>query len=336
MRKENDFAIKRYSDRLKAETPVVRSSRFSPDASKFKTVLNTSKREGKLPALASSMSTGAALRYKKGGDSGTSLAWRGGFKYHVDSLLLRGRAAARAIQEEELSCEIVSKMRCERFSGEKEVTSNCAKDLTRNFLQAAENRGMNNEKRGNYLDEGRGDTANQKFLLTEEAAKNPQIEEDRGSNSGAQAGGFNMGNLIPGVGPSCVGSVMGSNLLQEQFNLGLGNGLQQVKNKIRADGDQESILPPQFRELLSDLAQNSAFVFGANSPNNMKQPRRWKKAAHVSEKYSFEVLAPQTNFKNGKKRISTQEDFMSTEEGTTKKSREEEDHVAAVLPTDSG
>ncbi|OMO59722.1 hypothetical protein COLO4_34101 [Corchorus olitorius] len=298
MRKENGFAIKRYSDRLKAETPVVRSSRFSPDASKFKTVLNTSKREVKLPVLASSKSTGAALRYKKGGDSVSSSAWRGGFKDHVDSLLLRGRAAARAIQEEERSCEIVSKMRGERFSGEKEVTSNRAKNLTRNFLQAAETRGLNSEIRGNHLDEGRGDSAKQKFLLTEEAAKNPQIEEDRGSNSGAHTGGLNMGNLIPGVGPSCVSSVMGPNLPQEQFNLGLGNGLQQGKKKARADGDQESILPPQFRELLSELAQNSVFVFGANSPNNMKQPRRWKKATRVSEKYSFEVLAPQTNFKN--------------------------------------
>ncbi|OMP07669.1 hypothetical protein COLO4_07147 [Corchorus olitorius] len=68
----------------------------------------------------------------------------------------------------------------------------------------------------------------------------------------------------------------------------------------------------------------------------MKQPRRWKKAARVSEKYSSEVLAPQTNFKNGKKRVSTQEDFMSTEEGTAKKSREEEGPVADLLPTDSG
>ncbi|OMP04241.1 hypothetical protein CCACVL1_02176 [Corchorus capsularis] len=65
------------------------------------------------------------------------------------------------------------------------------------------------------------------------------------------------------------------------------------------------------------------------------QPRRWKKIARTSDKYSFEHLASQTNVLHGRKRGSGQECLMFVEDGTAKRSREKEEKLTATTPESS-
>ncbi|OMP07377.1 hypothetical protein COLO4_07398 [Corchorus olitorius] len=322
--KENGFAIRRFFDRLKAETPVIRTARASPDGAKAKTVFGDSKREGKMPVLGASMTTGAALKLKGCGSSMLALAC--------------------AIAAEERSCEIVSKIRSknvEQLSGEQEVNSSRFRDLNRNFVCHAEKQGAEMGALRNSEDFAARFMAIQQQLLPEGMAETPLLEGDCGSSSKDQGLAFNGLRTIPSIGPSkvCLGTSSqaagGPNQRMEQ-TLGQSacpiptlaqqendSGLQHLKKKARAVLKQEeshsSPLPTEVRQLLAELAKTSPFVFGAATTSTLKQPRRWKKVARVTDKYFFQCLGPQMNLVNGRKRGSTQESRMSVEDGVAKR-----------------
>ncbi|OMO61454.1 hypothetical protein CCACVL1_23510 [Corchorus capsularis] len=244
--KEIGFFIRRYSDRLKAETPVIRNSKQSPGVAKAKSVFAGLNREGKLPMMAASLSTGGgAAKQRTLGSSMMESEWRGGFKDHVDSLLLRGRATARAIAKEGRSREMVSKVQSngvEKIPGDQEVSSSKFRDLNRKFLSIAENKGVD---RG--IDIAEGVYALQQQLLPGGMAETPNFVGDRGSASKGKGSATYAGSRnAPAIGPCHMGlgessrAPIGRTNMVSPINLLFGNvanfeqhaqdpGLQQLK-----------------------------------------------------------------------------------------------------------
>ncbi|OMO90520.1 reverse transcriptase [Corchorus capsularis] len=311
-----------YVYRLKAETPVVRSTKQSPDGMRSKTIFGGSKREGKRPVVANALSTGAVSKQKSLGSSMLASGWRGGFRNHVDSLLLRGREAARAIAEEERSRDMFPKFNCnngEKFQGEQEVTSSKFRTLNNNFLHDAKERG---ERRGEEDIDARVFALKQQLLL-EGMAESPNFQGDRGSGFKEKGSSSFMGpKNIPGIGRSHMGLAGSSNA-----NIGLPSLIRPV---LEQEDNSGSSLPTEVRQLLAELVKTGPFVFGAGNTSDQIKPRRWKKIARATDKYSFECLAPQTNLLQGRKRGPYQGSFVSVEDGAAKRSREEEDQIGTV------
>ncbi|OMO52841.1 reverse transcriptase [Corchorus capsularis] len=131
---------------------------------------------------------------------------------------------------------------------------------------------------------------------------------------------------IPGVGPASLGPVLQSTKMD--------GGLPSVGNPINICSDPVGATGPNaVKKLLHKMAAISPFVFGMSSSSNVKKPRKWKKTARVSSKYSFEAFAPQSNLKDGRKRgtgVSTQE---TTGSGMFKRTR---DNIAVSFQNEVG
>ncbi|OMO51725.1 Pectinesterase, catalytic [Corchorus olitorius] len=122
---------------------------------------------------------------------------------------------------------------------------------------------------------------------------------------------------IPGIGPSLLGLGI-TNVAAQGRPLGL-----HTNNEGDLGYKQlQAAASTKVHDLLKELAATSPFVFGENSSTPAKTKKKWKKVVRVSSKYSFDVLGPQTNFKDGKKQVSSAGDMEIDDVGIVKKSRE--------------
>ncbi|OMO88275.1 hypothetical protein COLO4_20333 [Corchorus olitorius] len=218
-----------------------------------------------------------------------------GIRYHVDSLVLHGKAVARALEEGSESCDGRSA------------------NQGQSVLQDKDYRGVAElPYEGPIVDHGLVGTSK---VAAEEINQGDESMAPMGKDSTnigdkiLDAGKLAsiLGQLIPGVGPAS-----GSN------NVG-GLGCNDVDRK--KEGGLKGA------EQIEDKVKPSSFVFAAGSTGKQNLGRKWKKAARVSEKYSFDFLAQASNIKDGRKRSKGICLLDTGEIGSTKRSRENDSQV---------
>ncbi|OMO90013.1 reverse transcriptase [Corchorus capsularis] len=265
MLKTQGSITKRFTDQLRAEVPDIKP-RQSPG-------MSSSFRLG-------SGGVGSSRQSQRlnQGVSGSVSSRPRAYRNNVDSMVVRSRLAARAIQTADVSCEIISQFPTGMVA---------RKSGRRRGILLLNN--MNEE-----IGESSTPPSTGKKLKSVVVASN--------------SAGLN--HIIPGVGLSASGpnqqlgrvSIISPN--REGGGLGLlgqAVGSQCLQPTVHA-GPKRAESYISVAE--SSSTQLSTFVFGATSTTPARRIRRWKKAARVSQRYSFEALGPASNFKVGQKRNS--------------------------------
>ncbi|OMO68772.1 hypothetical protein COLO4_29419 [Corchorus olitorius] len=240
---------------------------------------------------------------------------QGAFRNHVDSMLLQSRPVARALQFQEKSVEVVSRLvtsPMERGLGEEVVA--------RRGIEAV---GENQGEQGVGRKEGWRDLQMRKFGLLEGGDENgPLGQLTYRGNSGPNSLEQLYGN-IPGVGPS----LMGLNQLHQPNPPDLvQKGKRQKAGQEDWDAGSASGPNAEFNKLMRDaIAAGSYFEFGTDASKDARQIRKFKKtvvAAGVSAKYSFDPTATPSTLMEGKKLCSGCQIVESVGLGAGKRSRD--------------
>ncbi|OMP01416.1 hypothetical protein COLO4_11887 [Corchorus olitorius] len=262
-----------------------------------------------------------------------------GVRYHVDNLLLRGRKVARALEEAGESEEVASKFQGKSvmvdadYGGMAELPyEGFVMDHGLKEGEAAIPRGAGESPSTvRKRDEGKtvGDEPckgiGEDFMplkvgndSAESAApvgtSGPNVEADklRASTLDAVKLATILGQIIPGVGPVVEANKGDKPDLKEVRSNGLhtSKGLRIRDPMGKLDADQTSVAQP--------------YVFGAKTSGKQTLGRKWKKAARISDRYSFDFLAQASNIKEGRKRSKGIVLMDVDEAGIQKRSREEE------------
>ncbi|OMP08440.1 hypothetical protein COLO4_06478 [Corchorus olitorius] len=272
--KNQGFMDRKFEGKLQVESPVNKSGRFVRQESSFRMA-------------------GVCSSYMGDGSEVPR------FRSHVDSLLLRGRRAARAIAAEDVSCEIVKVVtRNADQAEENEVTSR------RNIREGGDpvsqsvNRGS--ELRGKTQQLGTRASPNpgkgkDLRMMREESSESLSSSNFFGNfhEGGPSFRQSNLGPMIPGVGPVIRSPKQ------------VGPSVSKVGQGGRSASNSEHIRrADSFIPLEEAYSPTEPFVFGASSAIPSKRIRKWKKTAIVSSNYSFDVLGPASNFQVGQKRSS--------------------------------
>ncbi|OMO77956.1 hypothetical protein CCACVL1_14735 [Corchorus capsularis] len=232
-----------------------------------------------------------------------------------------GKMAAREIVEKEKSCEIVSKFRAkevEAFSREVEVTSKCVCGLAEDhgIIKAAENKGVLHGITD--LIES-GESVPLLHHHAKKVAVTLMLEGDQLSGSKISRIFYVVSiDYIPGVGPSQVGS---------KLNLGGAVGSRPVELYEDNGLGLVDLSNPSPKE---QFGLGIYICFWHNTSSGERRFRKWKKNERVSAKYSFDILALQSNLKDGRKREFAQSRLHSNGAGPAKRSRDREDELEAV------
>ncbi|OMP04032.1 hypothetical protein COLO4_10013 [Corchorus olitorius] len=230
------------------------------------------------------------------------------FQNHVDSLVLRGRAVARALAGEE---EGKSALHGKIEGYESDYLS----------LRVAEGSGANfsNTEEGAQLVPGVGPS-----FLGPVAMQNGPNGMESGSKQmekpkmivGSTQGSPLVSNPIPnyvnpvnmGLGYTKIGSSITGHDLKGAFNFTASEvtGSKRIKPTIDDDFKPDIYSPPptgtKLNFVTKEMASSPTFVIGQGSATKKKLVGKWRKLARVSSKYSVEVLGPRTNLKDGRKR----------------------------------
>ncbi|OMO88737.1 hypothetical protein COLO4_20097 [Corchorus olitorius] len=268
-----------------------------------------------------------------------------GVRYHVDSLLLRGRTVARALEEADESDEVASK-----FQGKSVmVDADYGGMAELPYEGFVVDHGLKEGKAAIPKDAGEGPSMMRKgdevktvgdepctgkgedFLplkvdnnSAESAAPvgitgpNEEADKLRASTLDAVKLATILGQIIPGIGPVAEASKRVEPDLKEVRSNGIytGKGLRIKDPMGKLDADHSSAAQP--------------YVFGAKTPGKQTLGRKWKKAARISDRYSFDFLAQASNIKEGRKRSKGIVLMDVDDAGIQKRSREEEHLIGDI------
>ncbi|OMO57411.1 reverse transcriptase [Corchorus capsularis] len=155
-------------------------------------------------------------------------------------------------------------------------------------------------------------------------------------------GGIGQTHAVNGLNKmNNMGSALGSEIPWiGQFKSGLGDITAGLDNSVPKEGVLSAqnlalLQNDQVRQLLADLAVASpSFVFGATTSTSSpsRRVRKWKKAARASQSTSLNLVAGQSNVKEGRKRLPGSSILMPNTSGLVKRSRE---HAMEVDSTHS-
>ncbi|OMP09037.1 hypothetical protein COLO4_05866 [Corchorus olitorius] len=124
-----------------------------------------------------------------------------------------------------------------------------------------------------------------------------------------------LGQIIPRLGPTSAGKNVD------------GAAYNDLACKGDCGDDGLALHGPTSKQSAVDIPTNPSFVFGAGQSGKESLGRKWKKAARVSKKYSFDFLSQASNIKEGRKRSKGISILEVGEAGATKKSREHEAQI---------
>ncbi|OMO49328.1 hypothetical protein COLO4_38596 [Corchorus olitorius] len=308
-----------YSRSLKAESVNPHSSRGSgldgSQGSNRRGVLGASVSPAPRTRMANS---GIQSRGSRSVPSKTSTGGIGGLRDHVDSMLLRGKQVARALTYEEASCEIISRMEARaveqvpRLQGEVREGRKRGEHGHYGYPSRTESYGDRRELdnyKGNKAvtqgivgrsDESSGETPSIAAAVLLE--KNPTCSCSP-SQVRRDISGPSMQYEIPSLGLPSLGP--------NPRDMGLAKG-DMFSNNLGLEGTAVVGAKPVGDRNLQQVSQNVAsnvesfdpsfpFVFGAGS-SGARKVRKWKKAARVSERYSFDLLCHEPALRAGSKR----------------------------------
>ncbi|OMO59975.1 hypothetical protein CCACVL1_24498 [Corchorus capsularis] len=293
---------KRFEGKLQAESPITKSDKLGR------------------PEVCFSLANGVSFSSVGAGDPSDK---RRGFRNHGDSMLHRSRAVARAINDVEVSCEIVSKF---HGKGKPKNQDNLDADEVTSRRKERENvayvgplipGGSRINTKGVVINEQAARNGNHQNV--DKSLKQKQImeesEESMDSWSMADPGvrlgsrrRIVLGRNIRGVGFS----VLGPNPIPH------GNTVGNASNFVPAQ-PADSFIP-----LEEPYTPTTPFVFGAQANVQPRKVRKWKKTTRVSQKYSFKTLGPATNFQVGQKRTSFNFTSEGNRTGTWKRTKDSE------------
>ncbi|OMP06477.1 hypothetical protein CCACVL1_01552 [Corchorus capsularis] len=233
------------------------------------------------------------------------------FRRHVDSMLLHGRRVARALAYNDVFCEIISKMDARAVETGQDFQGGYNNEDPRRVVDKS---ALTNVMVVTYRGAEKGGRQSQNGKEKECRAGNagnsfiPHGENSSGESSSSSSispnanwvvpiiGGPSQNCVIPGVGPREVGSNLGLNYMVNSSLDGVARGLEIEK------GDGVGAIQDAVENSTTEgYDPTSPFVFGTGSSGTRKV-RKWKKAARVSEQYSFDTLCHEQPFKVGSKR----------------------------------
>ncbi|OMO57673.1 reverse transcriptase [Corchorus capsularis] len=349
IRKTQGVAVKNYTADLKAESPTLKSSRLNGEAT-----LQGTFRSPLSPESVHQRSQASGRNY-------------------IDSLALKGKAVQRAIEDDTMSCELISKVRI--HDGEKahllvkgtgtglkqvEALSGNAQFLgdglqgsgqfrlgkhtvpTNSFSDGRRLSSRQVSKMPAWLAERRFNTQARTWKGKAVMSASEDIGDEDDSVEIVKVVTGNKGLVAKNKGLSVLATenlICSENVLIEgtDESPSPADVCQEVRDDVPpATGtDPAGAASPNAdaQRLLHEMAAISPFVFGLNSPADNKKPRKWKKAARVSSKYTFDALASPSNLKDGRKRGTTGHCHEAVESGAFKRTRET---IVADLQDEAG
>ncbi|OMO88292.1 reverse transcriptase [Corchorus capsularis] len=325
MRLKLGRVIRRFTPWIRAESPRFKPSRLNGGDGSFRLSDSASRRLSLL-----SVASGSSFHSVRGGrdlqPSPSVGDNRRSNRPHVDSMVLRGKQVARALFSDDESCEILSRQpRNEgpRIADQDELVGAVAKRVETVAQRVEPTQSYTDEADELYGDLGL-DLATGIGPSTLGLGGSRQPHNGSGLNKMNNMGSV-LGNEIPGI---------------EQFRLGLGDIAAGLDNSVPKEGVLSTqnlalLQNDQVRQLLADLAAASpSFVFGATTSTSSpsRRVRKWKKAARASQSTSLNLVAGQSNVKEGRKRLSGSSILMPNTGGLVKRSRE---HAMEVGSTQS-
>ncbi|OMP04771.1 hypothetical protein COLO4_09315, partial [Corchorus olitorius] len=124
-----------------------------------------------------------------------------------------------------------------------------------------------------------------------------------------------LGQFIPGIGPAFENKIADG---IDHNKLGLGGNCSAGRQVIES---------PNIKSNFTELTPSPTFAFEAGESGKLSLGRKWKKAARVSKKYSFDFLAQASNIKEGRKRSKGISLLDVDEAGVLKRSKERESQI---------
>ncbi|OMO54874.1 reverse transcriptase [Corchorus capsularis] len=319
MRKTQGSVTKKYTARIKPESPWFKSARFGDGDGSFRLGCMGSRQSSPL-----SISSGVPMPPGREGRStqqSPSVGSQGRrFRNHVDSMLLRGRSVARPLFPGEVSCEVISRLP-ENNGGP--VAGEVERSVERMVESVTQRGGLvessADELYGDLNLSARIGEATKvvqqpqpkfggDFFITESSSNSAarsvqQRRKGKGKQriswaSSTDSIGSSFGS-IPGIGRMRRGQGrLGPDLMHLVSGLAAGPSAgPNLINQVNAAGLGENS---------NAYDPNSPFVFSAGVSIGARKIRTWKKHARASDKYTFEALSKSTAVKVGDKRNSVQ------------------------------